>query len=79
MANEPGHTELPKADVEALEKLVDKHKLSEVVYGLQSVCLAKAEHLEHAWQDYHAAAVWNEMANVLEKLGTRCAKLPSIQ
>jgi hypothetical protein len=78
MANEPGHTELTVSELDALEKLMDKHKLSEVVYGLQAVCLLKAEHLSHTWQDYHAAGVWTEIANKLEKLGVQCAKLPSI-
>jgi len=79
VANEPGHTELTLLEIESLEKLIDKRKLSEVLYGLQQVCLFKAEHLSHAWQDYHTAGVWTEMANKLEKLGTQCAKLPSIQ
>jgi hypothetical protein len=79
MANEPGHTELTEGQVQDLERLVDRHKLSEVLFALQQVALMKAEHLSHTWQDYHTAGVWTEMANKLEKLGAQCAKLPSIQ
>lgn len=78
MANEPGNTELAQAELDHLEKLIDRHKLSEVVYGLQQVCLAKAEHLIYAWQDQNTAEVWNEIAKKLEKLGLYCSKLPSI-
>lgn len=53
--------------IEALETLVDKHTLREVVDALSLVCTLKAEHIEDNWQDIRTASVWERAAKVLRR------------
>ena len=41
-----------------LEGIVDRAGLRNVLYALEFICHAKANHLEDAWQDKQAAKVW---------------------
>jgi hypothetical protein len=47
-----------KDDLELLERLIDKYSLVEVVDGLETICLDKAEHISHDWQDVGLAKLW---------------------
>ena len=51
----------------ALEAMVDKVGLRNVVYALASICDGKAEHLAHAWQDHISAKQWAANAARLDK------------
>jgi len=55
-----------QADCEALELMVDRCGLRDVVTMLAEVCQAKAAHLAHAWQDEASANEWREMVELLE-------------
>jgi hypothetical protein len=41
-----------------LEGIVDRADLRNVLFALEHICLAKAEHLEENWQDARSAKVW---------------------
>ena len=56
-----------KLVTEALENLVDKTSLEDVVDSLAELCLEKAEHLESNWQDTKSASSWLKCAKILEK------------
>lgn len=43
---------------DALEALIDKHGLLDVVTGLELVCMDKANHIRLNWQDNGLARVW---------------------
>lgn len=55
------------ADANSLETLVDAYGVHGVLDMLAAVCYAKAEHLEHAWQDSVSASAWRKSAAVLLK------------
>jgi hypothetical protein len=44
--------------LDALEQIVDSHGLQKVVYMLEEICHAKADHIAHNWQDYPLADNW---------------------
>jgi len=48
----------------ALEAMVDKVGVSNVLYALQHICDAKADHLESNWQDRVSAKVWERDARL---------------
>jgi hypothetical protein len=55
----------------ALEEMVDRVGLSNVLWALEHVCHAKAEHLASNWQDAAAAKIWTRDA-------AKCSKLAAI-
>lgn len=52
------HKEMSAADVLAIEHLIDRYSLPEVLYAVAYICGAKAEHLATNWQDAHSAKSW---------------------
>ena len=53
----------------ALEGMVDKAGLRNVLYALETICFAKAQHISEAWQDDGLSMTWAKEAN---RVG-RCA------
>jgi hypothetical protein len=55
-----GNLEEIKRDLEALEALVDKYDLKNVLNALVEICHGKAEHLAANWQDPVSAKLWTD-------------------
>jgi hypothetical protein len=54
-------------EMETLETMVDRTSLSDVLYALEQIALAKAEHIAANWQDYGSAALWETDARMVAK------------
>lgn len=52
----------------ALEAMIDKVGVRNVLYATASICNAKAEHIGHNWQDQSLAHLWNKTANEIGKV-----------
>jgi hypothetical protein len=50
-----------------LEGIVDRAGLRNVLWALEHICLAKAQHIEEAWQDPHSAKVWTRNGSLCGK------------
>jgi len=48
----------PKELTEALEKLIDKNGLDNILSILIEICELKAEHIRDNWQDMDLAQAW---------------------
>jgi hypothetical protein len=57
-----------------LEGIVDRAGLRNVLFALEQICFAKAEHLEEAWQDERTATLWNRYGRLC---GTVASKVSS--
>ena len=57
----------PMNQEETLEGMMDNMGLPEVLLILQSICYAKADHIEANWQDYGLAREWKMTGNTLGK------------
>lgn len=64
--------EVTRPDRDALEAMIDKFSLANVVGALALVCLDKAEHLRGNWQDETSAKSWDRASRILE---TACKKI----
>lgn len=53
--------------VEALESLVDRSTLLDVMTALELVCYEKAEHIHANWQDENMAKVWQNAGKSIYK------------
>jgi hypothetical protein len=51
----------------ALEAMVDRVGTRNVAHALSHICFAKAEHLEHTWQDHELAKAWRKCARVFDR------------
>jgi hypothetical protein len=47
---------------ETLEQVVDRYTMRATLEALETVCHAKADHLESNWQDEGGARVWKRLA-----------------
>jgi hypothetical protein len=56
----------------ALEAMVDRAGLRNVLFALEYICHAKGNHLEEAWQDVSSATVWWSNGR---KIGTIACKV----
>lgn len=56
---------------DALEALIDKHGLTQVLVAIAEVCDAKAEHLAVNWQDADSARYWTQDAGWIGKLAAK--------
>jgi len=57
-----------------LEGIVDRAGLRNVLFALEHICHAKANHLEENWQDLKSAKVWSRHGRLC---GTAACKLTS--
>lgn len=55
----------------ALEAMVDKVGLRNVVYALAQIADAKAEHIHTNWQDHALAKKWENDASKLDAIAHR--------
>lgn len=56
---------------EALEALIDKYGMSQLLFGLAQVCQEKADHVETNWQDKTTARAWHSDAVAVENLAAK--------
>lgn len=54
-----------------LEALLDKHGMSQLLFGLAQVCYAKEEHILTNWQDKTTARAWRSDAVAIENLAAK--------
>lgn len=59
---------------EALESLIDKTSIEQVLGELQEVCYQKQAHIAEAWQDDETAKWWKAIAESLNR-ACRVAKI----
>jgi hypothetical protein len=59
-----------------LEGIVDHAGLRNVLYALEHICLAKAQHLETNWQDAAGAKVWASRARLCGSMACRLPDRP---
>ena len=57
-----------------LEGIVDRAGLRNVLFALEHICLAKANHLEENWQDLKSAKGWTRLGRLC---GTAACKVAS--
>lgn len=50
-----------------LEAMIDRNGLTHVVNTLAVICMEKAEHLRHNWQDLTSAKAWDADGRTLDK------------
>jgi hypothetical protein len=55
----------------ALEALIDKLGLVEVLSQISEICHAKAEHIAENWQDVNLAKTWTKAAMQIETLSKK--------
>jgi len=55
----------------ALEAMVDKVGMANVLYALAHISNLKAQHLEENWQDNSGAQLWDRRAATLDKLAAK--------
>jgi hypothetical protein len=55
----------------ALEAMVDRVGMANVLYALAQISRMKAEHLETNWQDMSTAQWWNQRATRLDKVAAQ--------
>jgi len=67
--------------VEALEDLVDKHGVVQIMLGLVHITDEKAEHIESDWQDLVLADAWRKVSDALisKRLSHALNRLPAEQ
>lgn len=53
------------ADQDALEGMLDKYSLHEILVALGSICVGKADHVFTAWQDKGLGNAWLKAGRVL--------------
>jgi len=54
----------------ALEAMVDRVGIRNVLFALATICIAKSQHLQRSWQDRIMAKVWQQRGLFLEDAAT---------
>lgn len=67
--------ELPKEDIQLLERMVDKYSMQSVVSALSYICSEKSTHIAEHWQDTASAMGWMAQARHLDQLAAKWARL----
>jgi hypothetical protein len=64
--------------LDALESLIDKHGMVNIMLGLVHICDEKAEHVESNWQDLELASAWRKVSDALigKRLSNALNRLP---
>ncbi len=58
----------------ALEEMIDKAGVRNVLYAVAHICFAKAEHIRANWQDKTTAGVWNLQGNMIDSFAGKLHK-----
>ena len=61
--------------IEAIEPLLDRSSLSDIVLALARLCNEKAEHVRSAWQDEHLAKAWDRAARACDRFSQHAGVL----
>lgn len=56
---------------DALEALVDRYGMSQVLFSLAAVCYEKEDHIRTNWQDKVTARAWHSDAVAVENLAAK--------
>lgn len=56
--------------IDAIEPLMDKSSIADVLLAMARVCNEKAEHLRVNWQDEGAAKAWDRGARAIDRFST---------
>jgi hypothetical protein len=64
---------------EAVEKLIDKYGVRDVLIMITDVMHEKAEHIDINWQDLDLAREWTKAANLISKTVSNLPKIPGIK
>lgn len=57
---------LTKAEADAVESMIDRYTLSEVVRALSQIASEKEEHVQSTWNDTELAQQWARAARLLD-------------
>ena len=60
---------------EQLEAMIDKHGLLHVLCGLELICMEKAEHIRHNWQDRGLAKEWDKASTQCKRAASEVTRL----
>lgn len=52
-----------EAELEVIEKMIDRYSLFEVLMAIACICGDKADHIRVNWQDKKTARTWNTAHN----------------
>jgi hypothetical protein len=55
----------------ALEALIDRHSLADVLLDLAFIAAAKADHIRENWQDSVTAKNWDKAARICDKAAAK--------
>lgn len=53
-----------------LEDMIDNSSVSKTLALVADICAAKADHIQHAWQDEGTARVWDSVAEEVAELAS---------
>lgn len=65
----------PMLHAEHLEQLIDSYGLPRLLAELAIIADAKADHVQHNWQDHALASQWAKIGQKLAKLGHETPRL----
>lgn len=65
---------LTPQELTSLELLLDTVGFSNLVSALENICREKSSHIQANWQDEYAAKVWDNRANLLDRLRNRLSE-----
>jgi hypothetical protein len=54
-----------------IEAMIDRTHVATLLETISQVCYAKAEHIQHDWQDAELADLWREVGYRILKLSTK--------
>ncbi len=56
-----------KDDFWALEELIDKRSVAEVLSTIADICSEKAMHIDENWQDHALARAWRKVSGIVDR------------
>lgn len=59
----------------ALERLVDKYSIAEILQTLSIIAIKKSDHILHNWQDDELARAWHKIQISLDFMAERMSRL----
>jgi hypothetical protein len=62
-------------NTEALEAIVDRNSLPEVLEALSQICYEKAEHIETNWLDTELAKAWRKAGEIVLKASIKAGEI----
>lgn len=56
---------IPQSTQTALEQMIDRHGLAEIIDAIGDICAAKAQHVRENWQDESIASQWDKAGRAM--------------